>query len=150
MQFLMDLSPSPPITKKECKMATCMAKRRDGSPCQAAAGIDGYCFRHRPGEEAESARKEASSMGGKSGRTYPTLDEAEVSDIVFDHARAVTRFCASIAKWVLSGRVDSKSANAAILAASTALRALDSGEVDDQIAGLRAEIERLKGLRVAG
>ena len=89
-------------------------------------------------------------MGGRSGRTYPTLDETEVSVITFDNARTVTQFCANIAKWVLSGRVDSKSANAAILAASTALRALDSSEVDDQIAGLRAEIERLKGLRVAG
>jgi uncharacterized small protein (DUF1192 family) len=131
-------------------MEKCEAVTKDGLHCKAAGGVDGFCFRHRPGEGAENARQEASSKGGRSGRTYPTLDDADVAEIAFNNAKKVTDFCGLVARWVLSGRVDSKSANAAILAASTALRALGSGEVDDQISGLRVEIERLQGLRVAG
>ena len=130
-------------------MEQCQGKTKTGNPCKARPGSDGFCFRHRPGSEAEEARLEASSKGGRGGRWAPVLDETEVSDISFDGAQSITTFCACVAKWTLSGRIESKTANAVILAASTALRSLDAGEVEAQMATLREEIENITGRTAA-
>ncbi len=127
-------------------MATCKGKKKNGQPCGATAGADGYCFRHRPGKDAAAARKEASARGGKGGRMAPpTLDESEVESISFDGAKSITDFCCRVAQWVLSGQIDAKSGNCAILAASTALRSLDTGELEQRLMALEQQL----GLRRA-
>ena len=39
----------------------CRATRKDGQPCQAFAGADGYCIGHRPG----AGTRETRAKGGK-------------------------------------------------------------------------------------
>lgn len=125
----------------------CQGYTRAGHPCKMHAGSDAWCFNHRPGPEAEAERLEAASRGGKVGKAR-TLAPEDV-EVRFDSAQAVTGLLASICQWVLTGQVDPKTANAAVYAAGTALRGLDQGDIEQQLAELRAEIEKLKGLRVA-
>lgn len=105
------------------------------------ASADGWCWAHRPGPEAEDARRDAAREGGKVG-TARTLSPEEVS-VKFGSAQDVTGILASICQWVLSGQIDPKVANAAVYAASAALRSLDAGEFE---ARLRA-LEETQGLR---
>jgi hypothetical protein len=45
----------------------CKATRKNGQPCQAPAGADGYCFGHSP--RLAEARRAGSSRGGRHRRT---------------------------------------------------------------------------------
>ena len=120
-------------------MAQCRGKTKNDKQCTASAGDSGYCFRHDPTPGMDEARKKASEKGGRVGKTR-TLEASEVSDIAFDSARDITGFCARVARWVLSGQVDSKAGNCAILAASTALRSLDVGEFETRLRQLEEQL----------
>ena len=124
-------------------MSTCKGYTKAGEPCRMKAGADGWCFNHRPGPEAEEARKEAARKGGRTGRAQ-TLSPEEVK-VEFDSAQDVTGLLGSVCEWVLSGQIDARVANAAVYAASAALRSLDAGAVEEQIQELRTQIEELKG-----
>jgi len=69
--------------------------------------------------------------GGKAGRAR-TLDNEEF-EVRFDRAQDVTDLLASVCEWVLTGQVDVKVANAAVYAASAALRSLDAGEFEERL-----------------
>ena len=129
-------------------MAKCKGFTKTGKQCQMKAGADGWCFNHRPGVEAEEKRQAARSTGGKVGKAA-TLTSAAVK-VSFDSAQDVTALLASVTGWVLTGQIDPKVANAAVYASSAALRSLDQGSIEEQLAELRAEIEVLKGLRAVG
>ena len=104
-------------------LAQCRGFTKSGQPCQMVAGADGWCFNHRPDPEAEQARREARSRGGAVGKAH-TLDQVEVR---FESAPDITRLLADICQWVLTGQVDTKTANSAVYAASAALRAFAQG-----------------------
>ncbi len=129
-------------------MAECQGYTKSGLPCKANAGADGWCWTHRPDPEAAEARRLARSAGGKAGKAR-TLNPGAVR-VRFSSARDITGLLASICGWVLTGQIDSKTANAGVYAASAALRSLDAGEIERQIRELREEIEKLKGVRLAG
>jgi hypothetical protein len=128
-------------------MAKCQGFRKDGKRCGMHAGADGWCVNHRPGSEAEKARYETARAGGRVGRARTRAPE-DVT-VKYESAADVTCLLASVTAWVLTGAIDSKVANAAVYAASAALRSLDQGEIEKQLDELRSEIESLKRMRAA-
>jgi len=125
----------------------CKGFKKDGTPCEAPAGADGWCFHHRPDPETEAARQEARSKGGQVGKAR-TLDPGAVQ-VDFQTTRDVTELLSSLCEWVLTGQIDAKTANAVVYAASAALRSLDQGDIEQRLEDLRAEIDALKGVRSA-
>jgi len=103
----------------------CKGYTKNGTPCEATAGADGWCFHHRPDAEAQAARQDARRKGGQVGKAR-TLDPSELN-VDFRTAQDVTELLSSICEWVLTGRLDSKTANAGVYAISAALRFLDQG-----------------------
>lgn len=59
--------------------STCGARRRDGSPCRAPAGEDGYCFGHTPRLARE--RERGQSAGGRGRSSGNRLRKAVPSDL---------------------------------------------------------------------
>lgn len=128
-------------------MARCKAFTKDGKLCRMPGGADGWCFNHRPDPEAQAAQQAARSRGGKVGKAR-TLDPDQV-EVNFESTQDVTHLLADICQWVLTGRVDAKTANAVVYAASAALRSLDQGDIEQRLAQLRTEIDALKDMRGA-
>lgn len=124
-------------------MIRCKGYAKSGKPCRMPAGSDGWCFKHRPGAEAEALRLAATSAGGSVGKAR-TLSPDEV-EVRFESAQDVTGLLASICQWVLTGAIDPKVANAATYTASAALRGLDAGEFEERLRAL----EEAQGLRRA-
>ncbi len=128
-------------------MEQCRGFAKNRKPCQMPAGSDGWCFNHRPDPEANAIRQEARSRGGQVGKAR-TLNPDEVS-VDFQTTQDVTELLSSICEWVLTGRLDPKTSNAIVYAASAALRSLDKGDIEQKLDALRAEIDALKGVRSA-
>lgn len=128
-------------------MTQCQGSTIAGKPCQMPAGSDGWCFNHRPDSRAKEAREEARRRGGQVGKAC-TLTPDEVS-VDFRTTQDVTELLSSICEWVLTGRLDPKTSNAIVYAASAALRSLDQGDIEQKLDALRAEIDSLKGVHSA-
>jgi hypothetical protein len=102
---------------------------------------------HRPGPAAEEQRQEARRRGGQVGKTR-TFEAGQVS-VAFTSTADVTRLLADLCAWMLSGQIDPNVGNGVVYACATALRSLDQGDVEKQLAELRAAVEALRLERAA-
>jgi hypothetical protein len=121
--------------------AICTATCKDNRPCRAPALADGLCFVHSPltAEARDRCRRE----NGRA-RMRPAAALPDAPDVVLDGAQDVLRLLAETATQVRRGELDSRVGNCLCCIASVALRAIEQGELADELARLRAEVEGLR------
>lgn len=124
-------------------MARCEAKRCDGEQCKAEARPGStYCIFHDPA--VAEKRREAKSRGGKASRKPPAclppetppLPLASVSDVIAGVGRTIND--------VLTGRLDTKIANAAGVLFGVLLRAIEGGDMEREVAELQREVAAIR------
>ncbi|HVS36841.1 MAG TPA: hypothetical protein VMS17_14875 [Gemmataceae bacterium] len=116
----------------KCKLA-----RADGTPCRAnARPASDFCIFHDP--EMTERRAEARRNGGRS-RKAAVLSDAE--DLPVRSAADVTALLATTINEVRKGKLDPRIGNAVGYLAGILLRALETGDLAEQVAALRNRIE---------
>jgi hypothetical protein len=110
-------------------------------------GLDGWCWNHRPGGEADVQREAARRAGGEARmRATPSIDNVHVT---FGSAESITGVLALVAESVLTGRLGPREANAVVYACSVAVRTVEHANIEQELERLRDKIEALKRLKVA-
>lgn len=109
---------------------SCRETRRDGSPCTAKAGVDGYCVGHRPGAS------EARAKGGRNSATAARLEKLVPPRLVglYDRLEAAL-------DEVHGGALDPRVASAMASLAGAMVRVLTSGELEDRVRKLEERSE---------
>jgi hypothetical protein len=121
--------------------ATCTATCKGGRQCRAPALADGLCFVHSPltAEARDHTRRE---NGRARMRRRAVLPDA--ADVVLTDAQSVLTLLSMTASRVQRGELDSRVGNCLCCIASVALRAIEQGELSEELARLRAEVEGLR------
>jgi hypothetical protein len=119
-------------TPPRCKLA-----RADGTPCRAnARPPSDFCIFHDPA--LAERRAEARRNGGRSRKAAVLADS---KDLPVRNAADVTALLAATINEVRQGKLDPKIANAVGYLAGVLLRALEIGDLAEQLASLRKQLE---------
>jgi hypothetical protein len=115
-------------------MKKCKAKRANGTPCTANAGVSGFCFAHDPalGRKRASARK----LGGHNRRRSANDSPFPACDV--QSAIGLAAFCEAVMRetWTLERGV-ARSRTLGYLA-QVQKGILEIGEIETRLAALEA------------
>ena len=111
----------------------CPARRKDGEPCRARAGASGYCVGHDPASGAARAK------GGRNTRRA-----ARALRRVPERLRPVADMLASALEEVHSGALEPRRASAMAAVAGALVRVAQSGEMEERVRALEAQVERMR------
>jgi len=116
-------------------MKQCRAKTKQGKRCTGTANRSGYCFTHNPA--LADKRRAARKLGGFNRRTAARVSgEAVKIETIADVLRLVNAVITDT--WE---QENSASRSRALLAcADTAIRALQSGEMESRLAAIEAAL----------
>ena len=107
----------------------CTALRRDGQPCRARASLNGLCIGHQPA--AAEARRKGGFRSSKAHRLQRMLP-ARLRPVAAVLERAIMQ--------THRGDLDPRAATALASLASALVRVLESGEIEDRLRRLEAEL----------
>ncbi|MFC2017703.1 hypothetical protein ACFLTQ_00155 [Chloroflexota bacterium] len=116
--------------RMRCKMAT-----RSGQPCRGFAMEDGYCFSHSP--SLEKKRLEARAKGGKNSSRA-----ARLRSLVPPRLLSVYDKLEEALEEVHRGKLESKQATAMAALARAMVAVLTSGELEERVRELEANLDR--------
>jgi hypothetical protein len=120
----------------------CQATKADGSPCRGSA-LPGksLCLFHDPTQagKAKAARRRGGKTRSKRAAVLPSAPDVPVK-----HVSDVVTLLAQTISQVRRGEIDPKVANATGYLSSVLLRALEGGELAEE---MEAQAEALKALR---
>jgi hypothetical protein len=126
----------------------CRAAKRDGSPCRAPAGADGFCRMHDPsvaGDVAAARARGRAHRGPKvSGGAIRTVPAA---DIPFGGAPATLDEAAQLSAWIiqaiLTGKVDARTGREAVMAVNALKAVIATRDLSaHKLAALKADLLR--------
>jgi hypothetical protein len=99
----------------------CPATRKDGQPCQAPAGSDGWCIGHRPGaKDARSRGGKGKSRAARAGKLLPArlrpivdrlekaLDDVETGKITPAQGQAMASLSRAIVQVFTAGELEER------------------------------------------
>ena len=112
------------------KSQRCPAVRRDGTPCTANAGSSGYCLGHSP--EAQEARRKGGQATSRAARAQRLLPA---------RLRPVADRLEQALKQVHDGELDPRLATAMASLAGALVRVLTSGEMEERLRALEAQVK---------
>jgi hypothetical protein len=112
------------------KSQRCPAVRRDGTPCSAMAGSSGFCVGHDAG--AQEARRK----GGQS-----TSRAARAQRLLPARLRPVADRLEQALRQVHDGELDPRLATAMASLAGALVRVLTSGEMEERLRALEAQVK---------
>ncbi|MCC6680719.1 MAG: hypothetical protein IT445_07435 [Phycisphaeraceae bacterium] len=116
----------------------CEYRKDDGTPCRAAAMHgSAYCFFHDPAQTEK--RQEARRTGGRERCRPATVVEPIGDDGPLDRVQDVAGLLAETIHQVRGGKLEPRIANAVGYLASTLLKALQAGELEQRL----EQLERL-------
>jgi hypothetical protein len=121
----------------------CEQVTSSGASCKARA-LPGsrFCFSHEP--QLAAKRAEGRKRGGRErSRPARTLPE-DAEEIICDSVGDVTRVLAMTLADVRKGRVDVKVGNCIAVLSTALLKSLSDGDLADELAALRREIEEMR------
>src|SRR3954447_11631971 len=123
----------------------CQGTRRDGSPCQAAGLLDGWCWAHHPDRAAE--RQAAREKGGRAKSAA-----ARAEKLVPAVLRPVLDTLLTSIEEVKAGTLDPRVAGALSSLAGAVIRVYQVGTLEERIGALEAaqEAQTTQGTRRAG
>src|SRR5918996_3280264 len=108
----------------------CPATRKDGQPCRAPAGADGWCIGHRPGAaDARSRGGRGKSRAARAGKLLPS------------RLRPVAEMLESALVEVKDGRLKPSQAQAMASLAGALVRVVTSGEMEERLRDLESKYE---------
>ena len=108
----------------------CRGTRRDGQPCGAPATIDGWCWSHAPGRDAE--RRAARQKGGTNKSTAARVANARLPN----YLRPVLGAVLSALRDVRAGTLTPAQASSIAALAGAAVRVVSAGQLEERIAAL--------------
>ena len=114
----------------------CKATRKNGQPCQAPAGEDGYCFGHSP--RLAEARRAGSSRGGRHKRT-----EARATRLMPEVLRPVLYKLLHGMAEVDAGRMDPRVATALASLASATVKVYEVASLEQRLLALEEQSARV-------
>jgi hypothetical protein len=122
-------------------MRQCKAKRKNGAPCAAQAGADGYCAFHSPTHG--KARAVGRKLGGKHRRRVENTTPFPDADV--KSAVGLAAFVESVMRdtWKLESGV-SRSRTLGYLA-QVQKGILEIGELEERLAALEAALKTREG-----
>jgi hypothetical protein len=124
----------------------CTYLHPDGVRCGAPAVAGSFlCFWHDPAckAQADAARRE----GGRSARRLLRVLPPDAADLPLATAGEVAAGLAVTFNQTRRGEIDPKVANALSCLAAVMLRALEAGQVQEEVAELRELVEQRTGRR---
>src|SRR5262249_9697649 len=124
-------------------MNTCRARKKDGSACTVPARPSGFCWVHDPDPELAGRRARGRRQGGVTSSRAAVLPP-ETPDVPLGTVHDVVGVLAQSVNQVRKGALAPGVANAVGYLSSVLLKALVDGDLAEQMAELRREVEELK------
>jgi hypothetical protein len=109
----------------------CKATRKNGQPCQALAGDDGFCFGHSP--RLAEARRGGSSRGGKHKRS-----EARAARLLPEALRPILHHLIDGMVAVVRGSMDPRVGSTLASMAAAVVRVYEAGLLEEKVRELEA------------
>jgi hypothetical protein len=124
-------------------LAGCRQTKADGSPCRGKArpGSD-FCAFHDPAVAAK--RAEGRKAGGRKRSRPAAVVSTDAADVPLTSVRDVVVLLGDTVNRVRKGELDAKVGNCLGVLSGVLLRALEEGDLAEQIQQLRASIESLQ------
>jgi hypothetical protein len=121
--------------------ATCTATCKGGRPCRAPALADGLCFVHSPitAEARDRTRRENGKARMRRRAVLPDSPDLTISGT----ADVLAALSATLSQ-VRRGGLDYRVGNCLFNGLSIALRAIEQGQLAEELARLKAEVEGLR------
>ena len=122
----------------KARKGRCAGTNTTGEPCKnPVVGEDGYCAAHRPGgrDRMRALGTKGALASRKSGLDpddLPTLDGPQTAALWLDR----------VGRAVATGKLGHREGTAVVRAVEAFLRAHDAGEVTEDIAKMRAALEK--------
>src|SRR5947207_2388581 len=112
----------------------CLATRRDGTPCRAAATHGDYCWAHAPG--LDEARQAARAKGGQGKATA-----ARAERLVLAILRPVLDGLVEVFGEVKAGTRDPKVATALASVASAIVKVYGAGTMEERLTDIERALQ---------
>lgn len=121
----------------------CRAKTKEGIRCRSIALPNSdYCYFHDPSKAEE--RKAAHVRGGKQG-LYRVLEKAP--DVSLKSCADIVQLICETVSQVRRGELDPKIANSVGYLANVAVRALETGDIEERVQALEDAIKKQENRR---
>jgi Family of unknown function (DUF5763) len=115
----------------------CKATRKNGQPCQAPAGEDGYCFGHSP--RLAEARRAGSSRGGRHKRS-----EARAARVMPEVLRPILHHLIAGMVAVEAGRMDPRVGATLASMATAVVRIYEAAVLEGEQRELAERVQALE------
>jgi hypothetical protein len=124
-------------------LAGCQQAKADGTPCRGKARPgSGFCVFHDPAVAAK--RAEGRKAGGRKRSRPAAVLPTDAADVPLTCVRDVVTLLGDTVNRVRKGELDAKVGNCLGVLSGVLLRALEEGDLAEQIRELRASIESLQ------
>ncbi len=124
-------------------LAACAATRADDSPCRGKARPGStFCAFHDPAVAAN--RAEGRKAGGRKRSRPAAVLSPDAADVPLASVRDVVVLLGDTVNRVRKGELDAKTGNCLGVLSGVLLRALEEGDLAEQIRELRSSIESLQ------
>ena len=125
----------PEATRTISKHVACRGTRRDGAPCRAPATVDGFCYSHAPGLDAE--RRAARTKGGQNKSTAIRAEKTPLPS----YLKPVLGAVLAAIRDVRVGTLSPAQGGSIAALAGVAVRLVTAGQLEERLTALEAQTE---------